>query len=703
MNIICILNVYKRFKNFEEQLNAVLKQSIPPKKIIIWNNNPEINLSSFATENIIVINSSQNMGVWPRFFSLYYLLSGEFVCVIDDDTIPGNNWFKNCINTISSHNALLGTRGVIFNKGNTYDYTQEFGWHYVCNHAKIVDIVGHSWFFRKEWITAIIKELPNIDDINYFICGEDTHLSYTLQKYLNIPTIVPPHPHNDTSLWGSIYEKAIKYGGEDVAISRIDNIETRFTIMLNNYINKGFETINNKAVILKTYSTCLDYFINRIKNKQNFSIMKCADGEYFVSKNQTLTNCDNWTFKTNSILNKHFNDSLNLIKTNVFYAISGPSDSEDICNYWYKNIPNTHNITFANVFVNTNFEKWKTFLKNEDCNCVLISQVCPGSRKIGGINIIDYLPIDKYLVNSWDTEYEKYFNLVSNLAKKYTNMLFFISAGPIANFFVHRMYLENPNNTYIDCGSSIDIFTKSIVTRPYQSDNTLYNFPIKNLPVVYNDLFVKNLPNIIKQIHSNHLGYYIVPQYVKGGICVDIGGNTGQFSLKYADFFKVIHIYEPQEECYEIIKENIKKYQNIFLFNEAVFVKSNEEMELISHPNRDSGSVCLNNDKIQIKEWTTNIVNKCKTISLEDIIIRVGGNIDYMKIDCETSEYNLLYDKDLSCIKHMGIELSWQLGKENFNNLVNHILKYFNNPFNCDLNYKVGSNIEASFVSKYYT
>ena len=488
--ITCILNVYKRFGNFEEQLNAVLNQSIPPKRIIIWNNNPEVNLSKFASDNIIVINSSQNLGVWPRFFSLYYLFSGEYVCVFDDDTIPRINWFKNCVETINTYNALLGTRGVIFDKGNIYESKTEFGWNGPCDSAKVVDIVGHSWFFRKEWISTIIKELPNIDE-NYFLCGEDTHLSYTLKKYLNIPTIVPPHPVDDTSLWGSIYETAMKYGGDkSVAVSHTPGMCNKFTNMLKYYISIGFETINNRADYIKTYSTCLDYFINLIRNKQNFAIMKCADGEFAISKNKTIRVqiADDWTFNSDSILNKHFNDSLNLMQTNVFYGVSGPTDSEEICDYWYKNIPNTHNITFANVFVNTNFEKWENFLKNADYNCVLISQVCPESRKLGGINIIDYLSIDKYLVNHWDTEYEKYFNLVSNLAKKYTNTLFFISAGPLANIFVHRMYLENPNNTYIDSGSSIDVFTKGFITRPYQYDKKLYDIPIKNLPVIYNNI-----------------------------------------------------------------------------------------------------------------------------------------------------------------------------------------------------------------------
>jgi FkbM family methyltransferase len=203
------------------------------------------------------------------------------------------------------------------------------------------------------------------------------------------------------------------------------------------------------------------------------------------------------------------------------------------------------------------------------------------------------------------------------------------------------------------------------------------------------------------QTHSEHLGNYHVPERCRDGICVDIGGNTGQFSLKYANFFKKIHIYEPQKECQEIISKNIKNVSNITLYNEAVYNVSNFHVNLMSHHNLDSGSVAVQSDLIVVKEWTQNIVDeKCRTISLEDVIDRVGGCVDYMKIDCETSEYNFLINKDLSKIKYIGIELHWQLGKENFDNLVNHILKYFDNPFNSNLDYPNGTNIEVFFESK---
>jgi hypothetical protein len=502
--IVCILNVFKRFEHFEEQLNSILNQTVKPKKIIVWNNNPSIDLTKYSNDNIIILSSTKNLGVWARFFSHYYLLSGEFICVFDDDTIPGVNWFKNCINTINKYDALLGTIGVYFDKGTQYNVVKRYGWDGPSDNLKFVDIVGHSWFFRKEWITTIIKELPNID-INYLTCGEDIHLSYVLQKYLNIPTAVPPHPENDTTLWGAEYEKSYKYGEENSTFHKTGWGE--FSNVLNYYINKGFETVNNKAFLIKKYSNCLDYFINRIKNKKNFALMRCADGEYFISKNENLTNCDNWTFKKDSILNKHFNNSLNMIQTNVFYGISGPSDDKNICDYWYNNITNTHNITYSNIFVNKNYKKWEEFLKNANYNCVLISQIQPSNGKLGGMKIIDYLSIDKYLVNKWDTEYENYFQLVSNLARNYTNILFFVSAGPLANIFIHRMYLENPNNTYIDCGSSIDFLTKGVYTRPYQNNLNIYS----------NE---ENLPNSIDDLNKDQIKQKLQKDFItsfKGG------------------------------------------------------------------------------------------------------------------------------------------------------------------------------------------
>jgi len=480
MSIICVLNTFIRPFTFEQQLNAVLSQTVPPKRIIVWNNNPDFDLSKYrSVPNIIIIQSSMNLGVWARFFSLYYLLAGEYVCVFDDDTIPGNRWFENCLSTMKQYNALIGTIGVFFNKGDTYSVIKRYGWDGPSKDVKIVDIVGHSWFFKKEWVSTLIQEVPNIDE-RFLTCGEDIHLSYILAKYLNIPTVVAPHPENDTSLWGSQKDSALHYGNINSTFcsTGID----KFSEALNYYSEKGFEKIVEKAEYIKKYASCLDYFLNKIKKGHPFSLSRFADGEYYVLENIPLTNIDNWTFVKGSILCSHLNDSLKMIKTNFFYGISGLSDCESTCNYYYSKILNPHTITYANVFVNQNFHKWREFLESTVMNCVLISSTMSSSGKIGAISVIEHVPIDPFLVNIWDTKYQEYFDIMEALGKKYSGTLFLISAGPISCIFIQKLYESNPNNTYVDVGSSIDMYTKNTYTREYQ-----YNYivnEVKDLPMI---------------------------------------------------------------------------------------------------------------------------------------------------------------------------------------------------------------------------
>jgi len=211
----------------------------------------------------------------------------------------------------------------------------------------------------------------------------------------------------------------------------------------------------------------------------------------------------------------------------------------------------------------------------------------------------------------------------------------------------------------------------------------------------------------MSQIHKAHCGNYVVPEVVRNGSCIDIGGNSGEFSLKFKNFFKSIHIYEPQNECYDIIKNRTKAMSHIELFQEAVYHTSDLVLTLISHFSHDSGSVALDTDIIIEKEWEKDTkVNECKTISLEDVLKRMGGKVDFMKMDCETSEYNFLMNKDLSNIKYMAIEIHHQIGEKNWHELINYILIFFNhktpinNPTGSSLSYSVGRNKELFFESK---
>ena len=208
-NISVILNGYKRGNCLNEQLEAIKSQSIPASEIFLWYNHPETGEVNYdIIEKIPTALSNINMGVWARFA---YALNckSEYICIFDDDIVPGKLWFENCITTIKKVNGLIGAVGLLYISPNPpcnssyYERYSRFGWvdGGQTDIIQQVDLVGHAWFFKREWLSYFWRELP---DPKYFTCGEDMHFSYMLQKYAGIKTYVPPHPNINKELWGNI-------------------------------------------------------------------------------------------------------------------------------------------------------------------------------------------------------------------------------------------------------------------------------------------------------------------------------------------------------------------------------------------------------------------------------------------------------------------------------------------------------------------
>ena len=218
-DITIILNCYKRPEYLKEQIEAIENQTIKPKEIWIWYNNPEdreqIDLSE-EFGDYKIINSNHNFKFHGR-FALGLLAQTEYVVFFDDDTIPGPRWFENCFNTLEkTGDAILGTAGVLFTgELDTYNYGRhaKIGW-IGGNHNEItkVDLVGHSWFLRKQNLKYLFYEEPMTWDN-----GEDIQLSYLALKYGNIETYVPPHPPENQDLWGSMKKTGWDYGTDSSA------------------------------------------------------------------------------------------------------------------------------------------------------------------------------------------------------------------------------------------------------------------------------------------------------------------------------------------------------------------------------------------------------------------------------------------------------------------------------------------------------
>lgn len=255
--ISVILNGYKRGACLDEQYDALQKSTIKPDEILLWYNHPEVGEVNYEIiGKIPTALSNLNMGVWARF--AYALNSkSKYVCIFDDDMVPGTEWLKNCLDTTKTHPGLYGAVGLLYLLPNPPQYSSyyekyiRFGW-VPEGHIESpiqVDLVGHVWFFEREWLSYFWRELP---DPKYNTCGEDMHFSYMLQKYAGIKTYVPPHPQKNTNMWGNVIGS--KYATDSNSMWETNQPSTQgtpFKQLMNEFFveqrKSGWKLINERS------------------------------------------------------------------------------------------------------------------------------------------------------------------------------------------------------------------------------------------------------------------------------------------------------------------------------------------------------------------------------------------------------------------------------------------------------------------------
>ena len=198
-DITVILNAYRRPYNLKMQIEAIRNQTKTPKQIWLWVNahedNKDFDFTSLDVDR--VFHNDFNWKFYGR-FAAALLVDTEFVAIFDDDTVPGTKWFDNCLNTMSQTEGILGSAGVIL-KGSQYVQHDRCGWPTHNSETTEVDLVGHAWFFKREWLQYLWREKPTT-----WHNGEDIQFSYLAQKYAGIKTYCPPHPAQDVEMHGSV-------------------------------------------------------------------------------------------------------------------------------------------------------------------------------------------------------------------------------------------------------------------------------------------------------------------------------------------------------------------------------------------------------------------------------------------------------------------------------------------------------------------
>lgn len=224
-DITTILTLYRRPHRLAEQVEAVRNQTKPPKEIWVWCNEPS-DMSAEENEvyrgvvnglvngeygDVKVFDCNENWKFYGR-YAAGLLTNTKYVAIFDDDTIPGERWFENCLDTMRENPGIMGSAGVILKEDGRYNPHERVGWPTMNEETREVDLVGHAVFFEKLVLNALWSEEPCM-----FENGEDIQLSYAAQKFLGMKTFCPSHPPANPSLWGSL--KGNEYGIDEVASS----------------------------------------------------------------------------------------------------------------------------------------------------------------------------------------------------------------------------------------------------------------------------------------------------------------------------------------------------------------------------------------------------------------------------------------------------------------------------------------------------
>jgi len=165
---------------------------------------------------------------------------------------------------------------------------------------------------------------------------------------------------------------------------------------------------------------------------------------------------------------------------------------------------------------------------------------------------------------------------------------------------------------------------------------------------------------------------YKPPKRVGSKVLIDIGGNIGMSSIYFKDKFKDIYTFEPNPTIFECLKENTKEYDNIHIFNEAIFTYDGD-LDMFGVDGEEPQSYHYYHSKKQ----TMRIVTKCrslKTVLKEEKI----DAVDLLKVDAEGAEYPIFLDdsfEEISDKIRYIVGESHSLGSGGEPNMIPYILK----------------------------
>ena len=199
-------------------------------------------------------------------------------------------------------------------------------------------------------------------------------------------------------------------------------------------------------------------------------------------------------------------------------------------------------------------------------------------------------------------------------------------------------------------------YINNILKKEYINKNYIYTVNIDNNLFHFQDSILSESVNMIAhELNNNEYDFNI--DFKEGDIVIDIGANVGMVSILLAKKFPFLKIYsfEPLKENYDNFIKNIELNNIpkgvITAENKAVTKDGRLITMSINRANKGGSSTT---DVISVNSIMTKENSQVESITLEEIFKKYNINkLKLLKIDCEGSEYEILYNVNTDILNNI--------------------------------------------------
>jgi len=233
----------------------------------------------------------------------------------------------------------------------------------------------------------------------------------------------------------------------------------------------------------KDYKRDIEILHDAIASNENISFSKFCDGEWAVICNHIINNKEFWfdpKRRSDQFKRKALIDALRYKNDRYFVGITCKKVFGLQTHRSMKILSdqNEDHLTWADIWVNSNYKYYVQ-------NILPIFSTRPIVLFCNENGKIDNLPFKPYAVfplsnNAWEynwniLDYSKVF--ASKLKSQgITNVIYLFCCGPFGNILCHQLTEHEPENTYLDIGSTLNPYLQSAgFERDYYMGNNFFS------------------------------------------------------------------------------------------------------------------------------------------------------------------------------------------------------------------------------------